>query len=498
VATLLDTLRRRGRVAERDAAALSFQDWVSFFKFDGLGYNIMQTATLGGKERDISPDFEGYASSAYRQNGVVFACMLSRMMLFAQGRFQYQDMSTGRPGKFFGTTDLAILEKPWGGNSTTSDLLARAIQDVDLAGNFYAVADQGVVRRLPPHYVTIILGSQSDPQDPSLAWDADVIGYIYEPRRGEQPKVFMPEQVAHFAPIPDPLARYRGMSWLTPVLRQITADNAMSTHQLKYFEKGATPNVVVTLDAELSETSFKRWQKMFAEQNEGVANAYKTMILTAGAKPVTVGNNLEDFKTVKGHGETVIAAASGIHPVIIGLSEGLQGSSLNAGNFAAARRVTTDRTLDWLWESCASSFEPLVAPQRQARLAIDKRDIPFCREDAKDASEIQATQANTIHTYIAAGFEPSSVVAAVDANDRSLLAHTGLFSVQLQPAGSLTEGKGSVVQGVPIQKGAAQPALPPGTPTKPAKSNGAAPKADAIALLGPFADQLDDPEEGDA
>jgi hypothetical protein len=271
------------------------------------------------------------------------------------------------------------------------------------------------------------------------------------------------------------------MSWLTPVLRQITADNAMSTHQRKYFEQGASPNMVVTIDADLSETAFRRWQKLFSEQNEGVANAYKTMILTAGATPHVVGANLEDFKTVKGHGETVIAAAAGVHPVIVGLSEGLQGSSLNAGNFAAARRITADRTLHSLWESCASSFAPLVAPQRQARLIVDTRYIPFLREDAKDAAEIQATQANTIHTYIAAGFEPSSVVASVDANDRSLLLHTGLYSVQLQPAGSITEGKGSVVQGVPIQKGQSQPALPPGTPTKPAAK--AASKDDPYADL---------------
>ncbi len=487
MASLIRTLRRRGTEERSSLPDLSLSEWLQMFKFDGLNYNIMQTATLGGRERDISPDFEGYASAAYRQNGVVFACMLSRMMLFSQGRFQYQDMSTGRPGKLFGTPDLGILEKPWGGASTTGDLLARAIQDVDLAGNFYAVAENGVVRRLPPHYVTIILGSTREPNDPSLAWDAEIIGYEYAPRRGSNVQLFMPEQVAHFAPIPDPLARYRGMSWLTPVLREIVADGAMTAHQRKYFEQGATPNLVVTIPEELSDTSFARWQKLFQGQSEGVRNAYKTMILTAGATPHTVGNNLEDFKTVKGHGETRIAAASGIHPVIIGLSEGLQGSSLNAGNFSAARRVTADRTLDWLWESVGASFEPLVAPQRGARLTIDRRDIPFLREDAKDAAEIQATQANTIHTYIAAGFEPSSVVAAVDANDRALLAHTGLFSVQLQPAGSITEGKGSVVQGVvsPIKKGPAG-ALPPGTPAKPP-----AKQASARDLLEPYLTEND-------
>jgi hypothetical protein len=37
--------------------------------------------------------------------------------------------------------------------------------------------------------------------------------------------------VAHFAPIIDPLADFRGMSWLTPILREIQADQAMTRHQ---------------------------------------------------------------------------------------------------------------------------------------------------------------------------------------------------------------------------------------------------------------------------
>ena len=134
-----------------------------------------------------------------------------------------------------------------------------AIQDVDLAGNFYAVADGGVVRRLPPHYVTIILGSQREPQDPSLAWDADVIGYEYAPRRGERVEGVPAGAGRALRADPRPAwPRFRGMSWLTPVLREITADNAMTAHQRKYFEQGATPNVVVTIPDELCRTPRSR------------------------------------------------------------------------------------------------------------------------------------------------------------------------------------------------------------------------------------------------
>jgi hypothetical protein len=74
------------------------------------------------------------------------------------------------------------------------------------------------------------------------------------------------------------------------------------------------------------------------------------------------------------------------------------------------------------------------------RLWYDARDVPFLREDAKDAAEIQGVQSRTIRTLVDAGYTPASVMAAVRASDWSLLVHTGLFSVQLQEPGSPESG----------------------------------------------------------
>ena len=73
------------------------------------------------------------------------------------------------------------------------------------------------------------------------------------------------------------------------------------------------------------------------------------------------------------------------------------------------------------------------------------------------------TNAATIHTFVAAGYEPDSVIEAVTSGDLSKLQHSGLYSVQLQPAGSVTQGKGAVVSGAVV-------------PEKPAPSNGATPE----------------------
>jgi len=162
------------------------------------------------------------------------------------------------------------------------------------------------------------------------------------------------------------------------------------------------------------------------------------LFLGGGADVNVVGANLRDldFKVVQGAGETRIAAAAGVHPVIVGLSEGLQGASLNAGNFSQARRQFAEGTLSTLWRNVASSFELILAPPRDnSCLCIDTRDIPFLRQDQTDAAAIQQQRAATISSYITAGFTPESAVAAAVAQDETLLVHTGLYSVQLQPPG---------------------------------------------------------------
>jgi hypothetical protein len=65
--------------------------------------------------------------------------------------------------------------------------------------------------------------------------------------------------VAHWAPIPDPLAYYRGMSWLTPVIREIQADQSMTSHRQKFFEKGATVNHVVSVPGDDTVEAFDAW-----------------------------------------------------------------------------------------------------------------------------------------------------------------------------------------------------------------------------------------------
>lgn len=451
---LAQSLIRRRPEARSGLRSLDLNTYAGFFGFGGVDYPYLIGPTLTGDREQIEQSFIGYVQSAYKHNGVVFACMTARMLIFSEARFQYQQMRNGRPGDRFGTPDLQILETPWP-NATTGDLLNRMIQDADMAGNFFATrrppAKRGGLSRLErlrPDWMTIVTASGS-----GTTLDADLVGYAYQPGgpgADEDVVMLLPEEVAHFAPIPDPLARYRGMSWLTPVLREILADGASTNHKLKFFEQGATPNLVVTLgDTNLTPQTFETWVEKMDDTHSGWANAYKTLYLAAGADAKVVGSDLKqiDFKAVQGHGETRIAAAARVPPVIVGLSEGLDAATYS--NYAQAKRAFADGTVRPLWRNAAGSLAPLVNVPGGSRLWYDDRDVPFLQEDVKDAAAICQTQAETIHSLVAAGYTPDSAVKAVTSGDLTVLEHTGMYSVQLLPAGTVTQGKGALVSGAP-------------------------------------------------
>jgi phage portal protein BeeE len=446
------------RQPSRGDPSLALDQWAQYFDYGGLTYPFWPRQTLVG-QREEWPDFtfEGFIQGIYKANGVVFACMLCRMLLFSEARFQFRQLRNGRPGDLFGTPDLDILEKPWK-NATTGDLLSRAIQDADLAGNFFATRRKGQVRRMRPDWVTIVAGSPTDPDASGYALDAEVLGYIYQPggpQSGYEPETLLAEEVCHFAPIPDPIYRFRGMSWLTPVIREILGDSAATSHKLKFFENGATVNMVVSLDASIQKEAFDNWVTKFERGHRGALNAYKTLYLGGGATATPVGTSFQqmEFKVTQGAGETRIAAASGVPAVIVGLSEGLAAATYS--NYAQARRRLADGTMRPLWRNMAGSMATLVPPPPSSELWYDDRDISWLREDRKDASEIAHNEAATIRTLVDAGYRPETVVAAVQNGDWGRLQHTGLYSVQLQPPGTVFQPNS--VPGLP----------PPATKPKP-------------------------------
>jgi hypothetical protein len=762
--------------------------------------------TWPANEEKVEGDFGGLVRTAYQANGVVFACLMTRFLLFSQARFQFQQLRGGVPGDLFGTPELRIIERPEPGE-TTADLLSVAMLDADLAGDWFGVRRPGRIKRLRPDWTVILVGSPNRGiAYPAWDPDAEVGGFSYSPNgpygAGETWS-FAREEVAHWAPIRDPLMRYRGMPLPTAVLREIRGDSAMTTHKGKFMELAApqpldarvltpagwttmgsmeigdrvigrdgrphdvlgvypqgerdifrvtfsdgavtectadhlwevasaydrergvtrtlplsaimadgpasrsgglrwsvplpepiafddpgplamepyllgvmlgdgsfrngavtfstadpeivesvralvpvgvevihqkeysyhlrggargdawrgrsgaglprgqragtyvhpmialakslglwnvigyekavpepylrasvfdreallqglidtdghvagsvvrftntseilarqvaelarslgarasvkpvkdrpgepnrrpqwtttinrlpawlmpcrlerkvaayrvpssrsprhryiaviepagrkfaqciyldgpehlyvtddyivthnTPNMVVKFPPTLTKAKAQETIDVFEQEHRGAYNAYRTMYLLGGAEAQVVGKDLQqlDFKVVQGSGETRIAAAMNVHPTIVGLSEGMQGSALNAGNFNATRRLQADKMLRPSWGSFAGSLEMIVPPVPGSRLWYDERNIPFLAEDVKDAAEVLSIQTQAMRTLGDGGWEHDAVVDAVTSGDLRRLSgrHSGLVPVQLQAPGTM-------------------------------------------------------------
>lgn len=418
-----------GRGTEARSGSLSVNDWAEFF-----GPSFAPFLTQSWAPNTEQPVMS--AAAAYKTNGPIFSLVLARMQVFAQARFAFTRFEGGKPGDLFGTDALSILERPWRGG-TTADLLARMELDVSLYGSAFVRRLPNRLHMLKPLWCTVIIGSNEDAEHPGEAGDAEIAGLIYKPPNARG-VVLLPEQFAMYAPIPDPDNNFLGMAWPSTVLRDIQSDDLSVIHKRKFFENAATPNLAITFDATQTIEQVREFKELMESQHKGAFNAYKTLYLGGGADPTPLGKDFRemDFATTQGKGESRLASAAGVPPSWVGFSEGLQGSALNAGNFTAARRRFADGTLTHLWSNAAASLETLVKPPNGAHLWYDLRGIPFMREDADIAAQIQSTQGQTMRALVESGWEPESVKAAIIAQDWKKLKHSGVYSVQLQPPGT--------------------------------------------------------------
>jgi phage portal protein BeeE len=429
----------------RSFPALAWDEWVNMFSFGSFPARLNQT--LVGNREDIPPTYSGFATGAYLRNGVVYACSAMRQMIFSEATFKWRQLRGGVQGKLFGTPDLQILETPEFGERT-GDLLARAMLHVDLSGNafFYRQRDShgDRIKLLRPDWMGILLGSRSGLSPEYFRSDnesdAEKVDYVYAPggwASGIEPIRLGLSNVAHFAPLKDPLASYRGMSWMGPVLPQIMGHSAATQHKLRFFENGATPNMVVKTPPQITDkVKFTEWVQAFKQSHEGVANAYKTLYLGAGWDATVVGSSLQqmDFKATQGADETAIAFAAGLHATILGLSEGMQGSSLNSGNYQSTRRLVADKTFRPMWRNLCGSLEVIVPPPPGAQLWYDEAHIQFLAEDVKDAADVLTANITAVGQAVKDGFTRESAIDAVTSGDLSLLVEDpDWVSVQLQP-----------------------------------------------------------------
>lgn len=453
---LLDRIRASRKPADESRYAID--TWLTQylfpnqFQFGNTTYNFgsgLSTTMAPGRVQAITNSLPGYLK-ALQQCPPAFAAQMVRALVLSQARFTFRNppWDPVAPRKTFGTTALQLLETPWP-NGTTGDLVGLMEWHAGLAGNAFVTRRPDRLRVLRPDWVGAIYGSDLEPEHPDHALDGRLLGYVYQNGgfgcHDTTPQLLDVADVAHWSPIPDPCNPGMGMSWITPGLRDIQSDQAASEFKTKFLTNGATPNLVVKGIPAASREQFNDIVDMLEERHTGFENAFRTLYLTGGADATVVGSNLAqlDLRSTQGHGETRIAMLSRVPSTVLGNAAGLEGSSLNAGNFAQARRLFSDTWVFPTLQDLAHSLSPIVdlpplglGRGGVAELWFDATDIPLLREDGLDAAEIASSKAATVAALVTAGWTPESAVAAVESGDFRVLRHTGLFSVQLQAPGS--------------------------------------------------------------
>ena len=88
-----------------------------------------------------------------------------------------------------------------------------------------------------------------------------VVGYAEDMGPGRDAQFYSVDEVGHFSPMADPKARWRGMSWLTPILTDVYSDQRMTEYKTWHLDNGAMPGLVVKYSVKLSNKTIETLRK---------------------------------------------------------------------------------------------------------------------------------------------------------------------------------------------------------------------------------------------
>jgi Phage portal protein len=399
--------------------------WDRLIRRDGYwegmasGASVLTTSYASPDREPVLPQLAAFAQQANSSSAIVFAAILTRMALFSEATMKYQALDDKH---LFGNTSLAKIEHPFGPESTTGDLLARAEQDVSLAGNSYTWDPPGEDRfvRLRPDWITIV--SEAVPVDGG-GWYRRKIGYWFEPPKGVLDKgrgFLVPAgECVQWAPTPDPAADFRGMSWLTPVMRDVQGDDGLTRYKIKYLQNSASPNLLIRYAQKLQPGTVDSVRERMHARYGGVDNAFKTLILDQGADVTVIGNSLAqmDFSGVSAVGVERILAAASVPGVLVGL-EPLRGAGRG---FQESMQKFANLWGRPHWRSFCGAFSQIMDVPSGNRLWHDTSDIAALQDGEMERAQAALVRMQAVLAGVQAGATMDSAAAAVDAMDLTLL-----------------------------------------------------------------------------
>ena len=391
----------------------------TFWEGEASGASVLTTSYASADREPVLPQLAGFAQQANSSSAIVFAAILVRMALFSEARPCYQAKDDKH---LFGNTSLGKLEEPFGPDTTFGDLAARAQQDVCLAGNSFTWDPPGENRlvRLRPDWTTII--SELVQVDGGGEYRRKV-GYWWEPPKSllDQGRgFFIPAaECVHWAPLPDPQADFRGMSWLTPAMREIQGDDGLTSYKLQYLKNSASPNLLIKYQQKLAPGTVDAVRERMHARYGGVSNSFKTLVLDQGADVTVIGNSLTqmDFSGVSAVGVERILADAAVPGVLVGL-EPLRGAGRG---FQESMKKFSNMWARPEWRSFFGAFAQIMDVPAGNRLWYDTADIAALQDGETERAQAALVRMQALLAARQAGCDLQSAIAAIDSGDLTLI-----------------------------------------------------------------------------
>jgi HK97 family phage portal protein len=144
---------------------------------------------------------------------------------------------------------------------------------------------------------------------------------------------------------PDPVDPFRGMSVIAAAAQTIDTEEQSKKFNRQFFANSARPSVTVEVPKVMQPDQFRRFKQQFEEFHTGQYNAYKPLILEGGAKANAFALTQKDmdFLESRKFNKDEILAMFGVSPGMLGMTENVNRSNMEAAEYIFAKYEVKDR-----------------------------------------------------------------------------------------------------------------------------------------------------------
>lgn len=273
--------------------------------------------------------------------------------------------------------------------TTKSDALYVTQSDKKITGDAFWLLNKsnGIPQSifiLPPDKVELDLGNPTDASD-------DIVkSYTYKDviDGKKVTKTYAKDQILHFKK-PNPSNPFRGYGVVEAVANIIDLDNLTTAVQRQFFENGAISNFVLSTESKVTDEQLKRIKAEMRAAYTGAKNAFSTMILGGGLKPVDISYSNKDMQMLdqlEWYRDYIMIAFGNTKPAI-GIIDDVNRSS-GESSMIEWKRNTVEPEV----QSIINTLNEFLVPMFGDKLVLGYKEfIPEDRtDDIAEATQLKA------------------------------------------------------------------------------------------------------------